>query len=116
MIFFFFLDYATQCTQCSVGVLGTIDSGEMQLIFDAIEVRRFHAKFSGRKFGGEDQQLPDLGTIFCKTARWIKRFRVTGHARVAYVLNWDELPILGTPPRPAKRTLCEMVPILYVTP
>jgi ankyrin repeat protein len=37
-----------------------------------LPVRRFHAKFSGRKFGGEDQQLPDLGIIFCmKTARWM---------------------------------------------
>jgi hypothetical protein len=37
-----------------------------------LPVRRFHAKFSGRKFGEEDQQLPDLGIIFCmKTARWI---------------------------------------------
>jgi hypothetical protein len=41
-------------------------------VFIPLPVRRFHAKFSGRKLGGEDQQLPDLGINFCmKTARWI---------------------------------------------
>jgi hypothetical protein len=33
-------------------------------VFIPLPVRRFYAKFSGRKLGGEDQQLPDLGKFF----------------------------------------------------